>query len=71
MKEGIDQHAFVDDKGIKACAFCFDGAGHADGACADDDEIMHGAKLMPSLEKLRHSRKERAKAEAKAKEGLG
>ena len=45
VKQRIHQHAFVDDEGIQASAFSFDGTGHTDGPRADDDEVVHGAKL--------------------------
>lgn len=71
MKKRIDQHPFVDDEGVESCAFCFDSAGHADRTCADDDEVVHGAKLRRKAEaKATKAKATKAKVITKGKKAV-
>ena len=39
--DGVDERALLDHRGLQPLAARFDGAHQADGACADDDDVLH------------------------------
>ena len=39
--DGVDERALLDHRGLQSLAARFDGARQPDGACADDDDVLH------------------------------